>query len=118
MCCAFLVLVFLGPRFFGAIWWLARPYMWEAAFGSFLGGNLPYWVWAIAGIVFLPWTSIMFVILMSPTLIPTTGVVVPGTINGWDWLWLGLGVLADVAWYASPTRRKSLAYNGTSYQGY
>lgn len=40
MCCAFLTLVFLGPRFFGAMWWLFQPARWQIAFTEILGGNL------------------------------------------------------------------------------
>lgn len=104
MCCAFLILVFLGPRFFGAIWWLARPGLWQAAFNNFFGGGA-WWLWAALGLVFIPWTSIMFVILVSSP---------PGVIQGWDWLWLGLGLMADIAWYAGGARRKDLQYQGMS----
>jgi hypothetical protein len=34
MCCAFLALVLLGPRIFGAFWWLFQPLRWQAAFGN------------------------------------------------------------------------------------
>jgi hypothetical protein len=47
----------------------------------------------------------MFVILVSSP---------PGTIQGWDWLWLGLGLMADIAWYAGSARRKDLQYQGMS----
>jgi len=29
MCCAFLSLILLGPRFFGALWWLIEPARWQ-----------------------------------------------------------------------------------------
>ena len=62
MCCIFLVLVFLGPRIGGALWWIFQPPRWELAFRNFAGGNL-WWIWPILGIVFLPWTTIMYVIV-------------------------------------------------------
>jgi hypothetical protein len=101
MCCAFLVLVFLGPRFFGALWWLIQPLRWQEAFNNLFSGNL-WWVWAIAGLIFLPWTSIMYVI------------VAPGGVTGWDWLWLGLGLFGDLAWYSGGVGRKQIP----NYQGY
>lgn len=101
MCCAFLTLVLLGPRFFGAIWWLVQPVRWQAAFDNLFGGNF-WWLWAALGVIFIPWTTIMFVI------------VAPGGVVGWDWLWLGLGLAADVAFYAGGVGRKQIP----NYQGY
>ena len=92
MCCAFLTLVLLGPRFFGAMWWLIQPARWQAAFNGWTGGNL-WWIWPILGIIFLPWTTIMFVI------------VAPGGVDGWDWVWLGLDAGGGhflVRWWRRP----------------
>ena len=102
MCCAFLALVLLGPRFFGAMWWLFQPARWQAAFGSLIGGGSLWWIWPILGIVFLPWTTIMYVI------------VAPGGVVGWDWLWLGLMVAADVVSYGGGAGRKQVP----GYTGY
>ena len=70
MCCAFLTLALLGPRFFGAIWWIFWPLRWETAFRNF-SSDL-WWIWAVLGLVFLPWTTIMYVI------------VAPGGVEGFD----------------------------------
>lgn len=102
MCCAFLTLVFLGPRFFGAIWWLFQPARWQLSFSGLFGGNI-WWLWPILGLIFLPWTTIMFV-LVAPT----------GNIVGWGWLWIGLAVVADVVWYGGGAGRKRIP----NYQGY
>jgi hypothetical protein len=40
------------------------------------------------GIIFAPWTLLMYMI------------VFPGGVVGLDWLWLGLGIFFDIAWYA------------------
>lgn len=101
MCCAFLTLVLLGPRFFGAIWWLVQPLRWQEAFNNLFAGNA-WWLWAILGIIFVPWTTIMFVI------------VAPAGVNGLDWLWIGLGLLADIASYSGGLGRKRIP----QYQGY
>jgi hypothetical protein len=101
MCCAFLSLVLLGPRVFGAFWWLFQPVRWQAAFNDLFGGGL-WWLWAVLGIVFIPWTTIMFVL------------VAPGGIVGWDWLWLGIMLAADIFSYAGGAGRKRIP----SYQGY
>ena len=101
MCCAFLALVLLGPRFFGAMWWLFQPAQWQLAFNGVFGSSL-WWLWAVLGIVFIPWTTIMFVI------------VAPGGIVGWDWLWLGLMLFVDIASYGGGVGRKRIP----NYQGY
>ena len=62
MCCGFLALVLLGPRFFGGLWWLFQPLRWQEAFNNLFGGGL-WWLWPMLGLVFLPWTTIMFVLV-------------------------------------------------------
>jgi hypothetical protein len=101
MCCAFLSLVLLGPRFFGALWWLFQPLRWQTAFNSWPGGSL-WFIWPILGIIFLPWATLMFVI------------VAPGGINGFDWVWLALAVGADIFTYAGGAGRRRIP----GYQGY
>lgn len=100
MCCAFLLLVLLGPRIFGAFWWIFQPLRWEAAFRNFAGDL--WWIWPVLGIVFLPWTTLMFVL------------VAPGGVVGWDWLWIGLMLVADIASYTGGYGRKRIS----GYQGY
>ena len=101
MCCAFLALVLLGPRIVGAFWWLFQPLRWSLAFNNWPAPNI-WWIWPILGLIFLPWTTIMFVI------------VAPGGVNGWDWLWLGLMLAADITSYAGGAGRKSIP----AYEGY
>ena len=80
MCCLLTTLVLLGPRAAILIWWLLQPGRFALAFNSFCLSFL--------GFLFLPWTTIMYLI------------VFPQGIVGFDWIWLGLGLLADVASYA------------------
>ena len=81
MCCWITSLFLLGPRFATLIWWLINPLRFSAAFSSF--------IWPILGIIFMPWTTLMYLIVWSPV----TG------IYGLDWLWIVLGVLADIGTY-------------------
>ena len=93
MCCFFLGLWFLGPRFAFLIYWLLAPLKVNLAF---TGLNFP-WLVGIAGLVFLPWTILMFVIVAP--------------LNGWDWLWIGLAIGADIATYMGGTyKRKEVPY--------
>ena len=79
MCCFFTALVLFGPRLAILVWWLINPVLWSAAFSSF--------IWALLGFIFLPWTTIFYVL------------VFPGGITGFDWIWLGLGLLFDIVSY-------------------
>jgi hypothetical protein len=76
MCCFFTTLFLLGPRFALGLWWIINPDLFSRAFDLIL--------WPILGIIFLPWTTIMYLI------------VFPGGVNGLDWLWLGLGLFFDI----------------------
>jgi hypothetical protein len=97
MCCLFTALVLLGPRAGILIWWLLDPARWNLAFNTFL--------WPLLGFIFLPWTTLMYV------------VVFPGGVDGFDWIWLGLGFLADVvSWSggAYGNRERMPRYPGNS----
>ena len=80
MCCFFTSLVLFGPRLAILVWWLLQPVRWSAAFEGF--------IWPLLGFLFLPWTTIMYVLVFG------------GGITGFDWVWLGLGLLADIGSYA------------------
>ena len=99
MCCFFLGLVFLGPRIAGALWWLFRPAFWFAAFNSWSG---IWWIWPFLGLLFLPWTTIMYVM------------VARGGVTGLDWLWLGIMLIADIASYGGGAGRQRIP----GYEGY
>ena len=80
MCCFFTTLLFLGPRAAVLIWWLIRPVYFNAIFNT--------WIWPLLGLIFMPWTTLMYVI------------VAPGGVFGLDWFWVVLAVLADLSTYA------------------
>jgi len=80
MCCIFTVLILLGPRFANIVWWIAAPTRWDVAFSTAL--------WPILGILFAPWTTIMWVSVSA------------AGVHGFDWVWVGLGVFADIASYS------------------
>jgi len=80
MCCIFASLVLLGPRIVGALWWLFRPVLWQSAFS--------HWIWPLLGLVFLPWTTLMWVLVYT------------GGVTGIEWLFIAMAVFADIASYA------------------
>jgi hypothetical protein len=77
MCCAFTILAVFGPRLFILLWGILEPARWNLTFDSF--------IWPLLGFLFIPWTTLMYVI------------VFPGGVEGFDWLWLGLALFADLA---------------------
>ena len=84
MPCLFAHMDGFTPRLAAEFLWLARPTMWSAAFGG-------SWLWPLLGVIFLPFTTIMYVILWSPGI----------GLTGWDWMWLILAVICDVMHYSS-----------------
>ena len=79
MCLLFAILALLGPRALVFFWWLLEPTKWSLTFQS---AFVP-----VIGFLFLPWTTIMYVL------------VYPQGVEGLDWLWLGLGLAADIMSY-------------------
>ena len=86
MCCLLIILLFLGPRAAIVVWWLAAPVLWSATFPSFL---VPF-----IGFLLLPWTTLVYVL------------VAPGGLVDFDYLWLGLAVIIDLASYSGGAYRR------------
>jgi hypothetical protein len=75
--CLLITLLVLGPRAGLVIYWLGWPARWDAAFDTFI---VPFIGW-----VLLPWTTLMYVL------------AAPDGVDGFDYVLLALGVLADLA---------------------
>lgn len=80
MCCFVSLLLLFGPRITLLFWWLFRPSYFQVVF--------PSWIWLVLGVIFAPWTALMFAIVGA------------GGVAGWDWLWLALALLADLGSYS------------------
>jgi hypothetical protein len=91
MCCALLVAGGLGPRIALALVWIFGDRV-DHAFGS--------WIWPLLGLIFLPWTTLFYVLVWSP-----------GGLEGWEWIIVALGVFLDIATYSA---RSAKARYGTS----
>ena len=85
MCCGIAILGILGPRALILFWWLTDPARWAATFDSTLMPAL--------GFLFLPWTTIMYTLFWT-----TTG------LSGLGWVFVGLGLLGDLATYGGGAR--------------
>ena len=49
------------------------------------------WVWPLLGLLLAPWTTLFYLLTWSAV----------GGVSGWDWLFIGFGVMLDVASYSS-----------------
>lgn len=82
MCCFFATLFAAGPRAAILVWWLIDTSRWDLAFSNFF--------WAFLGFIFLPWTTLAWVAVWSPS-----------GLTGFDWVILALGVFVDIASYGA-----------------
>jgi hypothetical protein len=80
--CLVALLLLVSARAANVIWWIIEPNRWQAAFND-------HWYWPVLGIIFLPWTTLMWVIV-APT----------GNPKDFDWLWLGLAFFGDIVSYS------------------
>ena len=79
-----------APRLVLILAWIFSP-RWDLAFNN--------WIWPLLGIIFLPYTTIMYMLAWSPGI----GIV------GWDWMWILIGLLLDVwKWSAVAQNRKQV----------
>ena len=91
MGCLFVLLAGVFPRLALFIVWVARPNMVNVAFGS--------WVWPLLGIIFLPFATLMYVLLYTPGI----------GLTGWDWFWVVLAGILDIAhWGSGWTQRRQV----------
>ena len=89
MCCFFTTLLFFGPRLAFLIYWLVWPVRVMAVLNT--------WIWPFLGLIFLPWTTLMYVIVATPGI----------ELVGFDWLWIGMAFFADIAGYAGGARNRN-----------
>jgi hypothetical protein len=91
MCCFLASLALVGPRL-AMIIYLLFPYgqiQASRAFHTF--------IWPLLGFVFLPWTTLMYLVFY--------------TSGAWLWFFVVLGVAADIASYsAAAYRRRDFTY--------
>jgi hypothetical protein len=90
VCCIALLAWGLGPRIILAGWWIFGNEV-DVAFGS--------WVWPLLGLLFLPWTTLFYVIAWSPV----------GGVRDAEWLLVALGVVLDMATYGARSAKARYA---------
>ncbi len=91
--CVILSAAIIGPRAVAIIWWLLDPARWSTAFNNGL--------FAILGFLLLPWTTLAYVLVSSPTGITGFGIVV-----------VIIGLFIDIGTYGSSayTRKDDLGF--------
>jgi hypothetical protein len=83
MPCLFALFAGFFPRLGVLFLWLARPSMFASAFdGS--------WLLPLLGVVFLPFTTLMYVLLWNPV-----------GLYWYDWMWIGMAFVIDLGGIAS-----------------
>ncbi len=90
MCCLALIAGFIGPRVALFIWWV---------FGSKVDAAFDSWIWPLLGLLFLPWTTLAYVIAWGPL----------QGVSSWGWLLVALGVAADLATYSARSAKRRYA---------
>jgi len=86
-CCAFALVLAGAPRLAMLVWWFVQPARFDATFTT--------WLWPVVGVIFLPWTALMYVF------------VYPGGISVVNWVFLGLALLIDIGSYGGGYRARS-----------
>ena len=95
MGCLFALLAGFFPRLALFIVWVARPALVAAAFNT--------WLIPLLGIIFLPFATLMYVILYSPGF----------GLTAWEWFWVILAGIFDLAHLAAGiARRRELMVSG------
>ncbi len=87
MCCLLAVASLIGPRVALLLTWLFTPQVTQA-FTSF-------WL-PLAGLVLLPWTTLMYALAYAPVV----------GVTGWGPVVVVLGLLADLSSYAGSSRAR------------
>ena len=78
MCCLVTVLVFLGPRLGILVWWLLDMPRWNLTFNTF--------IWPLLGFIFLPWTTLAYVLVFPWNNRFRLGLAGPGIPSGHQFL--------------------------------
>lgn len=79
MCCVCASLLLFGPRVAAIVWWLFQPLRFAETFPSI--------IWPILGIIFLPITTLVYVL------------VYPGGIAPLEWVLIIIAIIIDLGAY-------------------
>ena len=86
VCCLLLVLFAFGPRVALALEWI---------FGHRIQAAFAHWWWPLLGLIFLPWTTLMYTIVWSV-----------GGVHGANWIAVAIGACLDLVSYSGRYTQK------------
>jgi hypothetical protein len=92
MGCIFVLIAAFSPRLALILMWIFTPWV-DRAFGPI--------IWPILGVIFLPLTTLLYVILWN-----TGG----RGVTGWEWIFVILALFGDLATYSARAYRRRAAY--------
>lgn len=92
MGCLVVLIALFSPRLALALTWIFTPWV-DRAFGPI--------IWPILGIIFLPLTTLLYVILWN-----TGG----RGVTGWEWVIVVLALFGDVAAHAAAAARRQAVF--------
>jgi hypothetical protein len=94
MGCLFALIAIFSPRLAVFLLWAFTNYVDRAFSGS--------WFWPLLGIIFLPWTTLMYILAAAPA----------GPVHVAGWIVVGIGVVVDLSSWAQAgaNRRAAAAY--------
>jgi hypothetical protein len=90
--CLVVLIALFSPRLALVLTWIFTPWV-DRAFGPI--------IWPILGLIFLPLTTLLYVILWN-----TNG----RGVTGWEWIVVVLAVFGDVAAHAAGAARRRSAF--------
>lgn len=96
MGCLLAIIGALSPRLLFVLIWIARPAYVDAVFDTF--------IFPLLGVIFLPYGTLMWVLLDAP----------PAGIHGWDVVWITIAVLMDLSHYMTVWAQRG---NYSNYSG-
>jgi len=82
MCCLLSVLAILGPRAALVLWWLVDQSWFNRIYDTF--------IWPLLGFIFLQFTTLMWTLVATPSV----------GVTGFNWVWIILAVIIDIATYS------------------
>jgi hypothetical protein len=81
MGCLFALIAAVSPRLGIILLWV---------FTNYVTLVFPNWLLPLLGLIFLPWTTLMYILIAAPA----------GGVTFWGWLLVMLGLLMDISNYA------------------
>lgn len=95
-CCLGVLLLAGAPRIALAFWWFMDPARVDGTFGGWSTsvGNLtaPAWIWPLAGLIVVPWTTVAYIF------------VSPGGLTTLEWVVIGVALLLDLSTHGGSGR--------------